>query len=126
MPGYTWVCHSCKETNGPGSQACQACGFPAAATAAEIEAAATGIKRPPRPSRKELLRARREEIAALPFWKKPFAYVLRTVQLVGAVIFWVAAFSLSIRGVALGVALALIAELIFQLLKGKPYSWESV
>lgn len=56
MPDYTWVCHSCKEANALGSQVCQACGFPAVATTAEIEAAATGIKIPPRSSMKELAR----------------------------------------------------------------------
>lgn len=118
MPDFTWICHSCKESNSPGTQVCRNCGFPAAATAAEIEEFATGIKRRSRRGRKEILKARREEIAVLPSWKKPFAYVLRTIQFVSAVIFWIYVFTLSLQGVALSVAVAIVAELLFQLLKG--------
>ena len=126
MPDYAWVCHSCKASNSPGAEVCQACGFPATASGAQIAEAVTGIKRQPFPSRKELFRVRRQEIAALPFWKKPFAYALRAVQLIGAVIFWVAVFSLSWQGAALGLSLAVVAELLFQVLKGKPYGRQPI
>jgi hypothetical protein len=81
-------------------------------------------KNQPRPSRKEWLKARRKELAVLPLWKKPFAYLLRTVQLIAAVAFWVAVFGLSLQDIALSFTTAVVAELLFQLLKGKPSAWE--
>lgn len=87
MPSYDWICHVCKAPNSAGADICQACGFSAIADSRDIEAAVTGIKKEPMPSRKELEKARREEIAALPLWKKPFAYVLYGVQALGALIF---------------------------------------
>ena len=52
MPLYAWVCHSCHTTNPADSEACGACGCPAVASVAEIEEAKTGVKQPPRLSRK--------------------------------------------------------------------------
>jgi hypothetical protein len=101
-----------------------ACGFPAVASAVEIEEAITGVKRVPRQSRKEWQAARRVEISALPFWKKPIAYVLQFVRFVGAVIMLSAIFKLSGYDFMFGFAIVAIAEFIFHLLKGRPYAWE--
>lgn len=124
MPDYTWVCHSCKEANTPGTGVCRACGFPSVATGAEIAKGVCGKTHRPRSSKKEFLRARREELAALPLWKKPFAYLLRALQFVAGVTFWVSVFGLSLPGMALGLAALVVAELLYQFLKGKPYVWE--
>lgn len=125
MPDYSWVCHSCKSSNGAGTQVCQACGFPAEATGAEIQEAVTGVERVPSQSRKEFLAARREEIAALPWWKKPFTYFLRVMQFVGAIVFWGGIFDLSLQGIALGFTVVIAAELIYQFVKGKPFVRQS-
>ena len=125
MPDYSWVCHSCKNSNPPATQVCQTCGFPAVASGAEIQEAITGIKNPPRQSRKEFLSARQEEIAALQLWKKPTVYALRVVEFVGAVIVWAGIFDLSLLFILLGVVVVFAAELIYQLVKGKPYAWQS-
>lgn len=119
MGDYAWVCHSCKAVNAPGELACRACGFPAVATGAQIEEAVTGIKQPPRLNRKELQRQRRAELAGLPLHKKPFAYFLRVVQFIGGVILWIGIFNLAAGEVLMGIALAVVAELMYQLLKGK-------
>lgn len=120
MPDYSWVCHSCKESNKEGDQKCCACGFPAVATGAEIDEAVTGIKLAPRQSRKEWQAARRLEISTLPFWKKPLAYALQGVRLIGAVIMLSGIFSLSLQSTAFGFAIVAVAELLYQLFKGKP------
>lgn len=125
-PTYSWVCHSCKTVNNPGEGACQACGFPAVATGEEIQAAVTGIKRPAQLSRKELLRQRRREIAALSLWKKPFAYLFRLVQFVGGLVLWFGVFNLAVRQIMLGIALAVVAEVLYQLLKGKSNGQQTV
>ena len=39
MKAYRWVCHLCHASNPPGSIKCETCGFPAEATAEEIELA---------------------------------------------------------------------------------------
>jgi hypothetical protein len=124
MPRYTWVCHSCKQPNRAGTEICGSCGLPAVATGAEIEEAITGVKSPPRLSRKEWQATRRRDIASLPLWKKPFAYALQLVRLIGAVVVLTGIFSLSIRSLALGIAVVVTAELLFQFLKGRPYVWE--
>jgi len=126
MPDYTWVCHACKEANNPGAETCRGCGFPAVASADEIEQVATGIKRPRRQTRKEWEAARRADLAALPLWKKPFAYALQVVRLVGAVMILGGIFDLSIWGLLFGLGVVAIAELLFRLLKGRPYVWEAL
>lgn len=119
MPDYTWVCHSCKATNQPDEEICRRCGFPAVATGSEIDEAVTGVKRQPELSRKELQRQRRAEIAALPIWKKPFAYALRAVQFVGGLVFFSGIFDLSGSEILLGLASGVAAEVSYQLLKGR-------
>ena len=116
MPSYDWVCHLCKAPNSAGADICQSCGFSAIAGCRDIEAAVTGVKREPTPSRKELENARREEIAALPLWKKPFAYVLRGLQTLGALIFAINLWSLAWDGIAIGLATIAVAEVFHQLL----------
>jgi len=101
---------------------CELCGFQATASGVEIETAITGKQISPPISRKALLKARREELAALPLWKKPFAYTLRLLQFVGGGVAWLAIFDLSLSGVLAGALIAIASELIFQLLKGKPYA----
>lgn len=124
MPHYAWVCHSCHATNPAGLEACGTCGCPAVASAADIEEAKTGVKRPPRLSRKEWQALRRAEITALPFWKKPAAYALQAMRLVGAVFVLSGIFDLSLRAGLVGFGVILVAELLFGLLKGRPYVWE--
>lgn len=124
MPHYAWVCHSCHATNSAGLEACGTCGCPAVASAADIEEAKTGVKRPPRLSRKEWQALRRAEITALPFWKKPAAYALQAMRLVGAVFVLSGIFDLSLRAGLVGFGVILVAELLFGLLKGRPYVWE--
>jgi hypothetical protein len=119
MPDYSWVCHSCKTSNSAGLEVCRECGFPAEATGAEIEEAITGVKRQPLPSRKELQRERRAEMAALPLWKKPIAYLIRAAQFFGSLIFLWGIFDLSGSQVFWGLAIALATEALFNLLKGK-------
>lgn len=119
MHDYAWVCHSCKAVNDPGDIACRACGFPAEATGGQIQEAVTGIKQPPPLSRKELRRQQRAQLAALPLWKKPFAYFLRIVEFIGGLTLWLGVFNLAMRQVLVGLALAVVAEVLFQLLKGK-------
>ena len=96
------------------------------ASADEIEQVATGIKRPRRQTRKEWEAARRADLAALPLWKKPFAYALQVVRLVGAVMILGGIFDLSIWGLLFGLGVVAIAELLFRLLKGRPYVWEAL
>lgn len=119
MTEYAWVCHSCKAVNIPGESACRACGYPAEATGAEIEEAVTGIKQAPALSRKELQRQRRAEFAALPLSKKPFAYFLRLLQIIGSLVFGLGIFNLALQQVLIGLALAIAAEVLFQILRGK-------
>ncbi|MGE5492255.1 MAG: hypothetical protein ACM31P_13310 [Actinomycetota bacterium] len=119
MPDYTWICHSCKATDQPGEEICRRCGFPAVATGSEIDEAVTGVKRQPALSRKELQRQRRAEIAALSIWKKPFAYALRAVQFVGGLVFFSGIFDLSGSEMLLGLASGIVAEVLYQLLKGR-------
>lgn len=119
MPDYAWICHSCKASNPSGVDVCTSCGFQAIATGAEIEEAVTGIPRPPTLSRKELLKERRSEMAALPLWKKPIAYLLRGVQIIGSLIFGVGLFELSGIEMLFGLAIAFVAEALYQLLKGR-------
>jgi len=125
MPDYAWVCHKCQATNIAGTVSCEHCGFQALASGVEIDAARTGIELPQPQSRKAFLKARREELAALPLWKKPFAYALRFLQFIGGIVVWLAIFDLSLYGALVGVAVAITSELAFQLLKGKPYVWQT-
>jgi hypothetical protein len=125
VPDYAWVCHKCQAPNRAGASSCEHCGFQAIASGVEIEAARTGKKITPPQSRKAFLKTRREELVALPLWKKPFAYALRFLQFIGSVIAWLAIFDLSLSGVLVGIALAIASELVFQLLKGKPYAWQT-
>ncbi len=124
MPLYAWVCHSCRATNLAGSEACGACGCPAIASAADIEEAKTGVKQPPRLSRTEWQALRRAEIGALPFWKKPAAYVLQTMRVIGGIFLLGGIFDLSFRLGLIGIAIVLVAEVLFNLLKGPPYAWK--
>lgn len=124
MPSYAWTCHSCKASNPAGTEACSACGFSAVATGAEVQEKITGIKRKPWPSRSEIQANRRVEFSSLSPWKKPAGYALRFVQGVGAVILWISLFDLSWQGVLFGIGVSVVGEVLFQLLKGKPYSWE--
>lgn len=119
MPDYAWICHSCKASNPSGFDVCTSCGFQAIATGAEIEEAVTGIPHSPSLSRKELLKERRLEMAALPLWKKPIAYLLRGVQIFGSLIFGVGLFELSGIGMLMGLAVTFVAETLYQLLNGR-------
>jgi len=120
MPDYAWTCHSCKASNRPGLENCYACGFQAVATGAEIEEAITGIPRQTVLSRKELIKQRRVDIAALPLWKMPIAYLLRGVVFVGGLVFAWSIFDLKGADALVGFALMFVAEVFFQLLKGRP------
>lgn len=124
MPLYAWVCHSCYATNPAGSEACGACGCPAVASVADIEEAKTGVKQPPRLSRKQWQAQRRTEIAVLPFWKKPAAYALQAMRVVGAVFILSGIFDFSLSASLFGLGIVLVAEVLFSLLKGRPYVWE--
>lgn len=124
MPLYAWVCHSCHATNPAGSEACGACGCPAVASVADIEEAKTGVKQPPRLSRKQWHALRRAEIAVLPFWKKPAAYALQAMRVVGAVFILSGIFDFSLSASLIGLGIVLVAEVLFSLLKGRPYLWE--
>lgn len=123
MPRYSWVCHSCHATNPAASEACGVCGCPAVASAADIEEAKSCVKRPPRLSRKQWQALRRAEITALPFWKKPVAYVLQAMGVIGAVFILSGIFELSLRAGLIGFVIILVAEVLFSLLKGRPYVW---
>ena len=123
-PDYAWVCHSCHGTNPAGFETCGACGCPALASAPEIEEAKTGVKQPPRLSRKQWQAQRRAEIAMLPFWKKPAAYALQAMRVVGAVFILTGIFDLSLGTALIGLAIITVAEVLFTLLKGRPYGWE--
>lgn len=124
MPAYAWTCHSCKASNLSGTEACSACGFPAVANGAAIQEAVTGVKRKPWPGRSEIQENRRAEFSRLSLWKKPAGYALRLVQGVGAVILWISLFDLSWQGMLFGIGVSVVGEVLFQLLKGRPYSWE--
>lgn len=124
MPDYIWICHACKKSNPSGTEVCGSCGFPAVASAVEIEEAVTGIKRPPRLSRKEWQAARHSDIASLPLWKKPLAYGLQLVRFIGGFVIVTGIFSLSIRSLVGGVAIIVVAELLFQWLKGRSHVWQ--
>src|SRR5574343_368058 len=124
MPLYVWVCHSCHASNPAGSVACAACGCPAVASVADIEEAKTGDNQPQRLSRKQWQAQRRTEIAALPVWKKPAAYALQAIRVVGAVFVLSGIFDMSLRAGLIGFGIILIAEVLFSLLKGRPYVWE--
>ncbi|MCE1239495.1 MAG: hypothetical protein LWW83_06180 [Azonexaceae bacterium] len=120
MALYAWVCHSCKTTNPAGSEACGACGCPAVASVAEIEEAKTGVKQPPRLSRKEWHALRHAEISVLPFWKKPAAYALQAMRVVGAVFILSGIFDFSLIACLIGLGIVLVTEVLFSLLKGRP------
>jgi len=124
MPHYAWVCHSCQVINPAGSETCSTCCCPALASASEIEEAKTGVKQPPRLSRKQWQAQRRAEIAALPFWKKPAAYALQAMRVVGAVFVLSGIFDWSLGTGLIGFGIILVAEILFSLLKGRPYGWE--
>lgn len=124
MSSYTWICHSCKEPNSPGTEVCQICGFPAVASEVEIRRGFAGVKRTQSRSRKEIEKARRAEIASLPLWKKLFAYPLQLVDVIGGVVVLGGVFDLSLTAIGIGFAIIAVAELLYQLLKGKPYQWE--
>jgi hypothetical protein len=124
MPLYAWVCHSCHTTNPADSEACGACGCPAVASVAEIEEAKTGVKQPPRLSRKQWQVLRRAEIASLPLWKKPAAYALQAMRVVGAVFVLSGIFYFSLGAGLIGLGIVLVAEVLFSLLKGRPYVWQ--
>jgi hypothetical protein len=94
------------------------------ASVADIEEAKTGVKQPPRLSRKQWQAQRRTEIAALPFWKKPAAYALQAMRVVGAVFVLNGIFDFSLRAGLIGFGIILVAEVLFSLLKGRPYVWE--
>lgn len=126
MAGYAWVCHSCKAVNNPGESTCRYCGFAAVATSAEIEEAVTGIKQLQSLSQKELQQQRRAEFSALPLWKKPFAYSLRMVQFIGSVFFGLGIFNLSLKQILFGLALAVFAEVFFQILKGESGAQQNI
>lgn len=98
---------------------CRVCGFKAVATGVEIEEALTGNRRQPIPSRNDLMKIRQAEMAALPFWKKPIGYLLRGMQFVGSVIVVFGILDLSGMKVLLGIGVAFVAEVIFQLLRGR-------
>ncbi|MDR2838004.1 MAG: hypothetical protein LBV49_05470 [Azonexus sp.] len=119
MPNYAWICYTCKAVNDPSDIACRTCGFPAEATGKQIEEAVTGIKQPPSQSSKELRRQRQAELAALPAWKKPLAYFLYAVQFFAALILWAGIFNLTMSLVLIGIASLTVAEVLYQLLKGK-------
>lgn len=125
MPDYDWVCHSCHASNPKGSEACGACGCPALASVADIKEAKTGVKQQPRLSRKQWQILRRAEIAALPLWKKPVAYALQAIRIVGAVFILSGVFDFSLSAGLIGLGVVLVAEVLFSLLKGRPYVWES-
>ena len=124
MPAYAWICHSCHATNPAGSEACCVCRCPAVASNADIEEAKTGVKQPPRLSRKQWQAQRRTEIAALPCWKKPAGYALQAMRVLGAVFVLSGIFDLSLRAALIGFGTILVAEILFSLLKGRPYVWE--
>lgn len=125
MPLYAWICHSCNTTNPTGSEACRACECPAVASVADIEEAKSGVKQKPRLSRKQWQALRRAEIAALPFWKKPAAYALQAMRVVGAVFILGGIFDFTLGAGLIGLGIVLVAEVLFSLLKGRPYVWEN-
>jgi hypothetical protein len=94
------------------------------ASVAEIEEAKTGVKQPPRLSRKQWQALRRAEIASLPLWKKPAAYALQAMRVVGAVFVLSGIFDFSLGAGLIGLGIVLVAEVLFSLLKGRPYVWQ--
>lgn len=66
--------------------------------------------------RKELKRQRKEELAALPFWKKLIAYPLRAIQSIGSIGFALSLWHFSLPGMTAGVAIVIGAEGIYQIL----------
>ena len=124
MPLYAWVCHSCHATNPAGTEACGAYECPAVASVADIKKAKTGVKQPPRLSRKQWQAQRRTEIAVLPFWKKPAAYALQAMRVVGALFILSGIFDFSLGVSLIGLGIVVVAEVLFSLLKGRPYVWE--
>jgi hypothetical protein len=113
MPSYNWVCHVCKLPNHAGVEICGACGFAAVASAVEIDAAIGGQKPETRPSREESTRQLRAQIAALPAWKKPIAYCLRGLMYLGWLIIWSGVFGLAADAMLIGVAVIVVAALLF-------------
>lgn len=124
MPDYAWICHSCRVTNSAGSEACGACGCGAVVSAADLEESKAGVVRPPRLTRKEWHAQRRTDIAALPLWKRPAAYALQAIRVVGAIFVLIGLFDLSLRAGLIGFGLVIVAEVMFSLLKGPPYGWK--
>ena len=60
----------------------------------------------------------------LPFWKKPAAYALQAIRVVGAVFVLSGIFDWSLGTGLIGFGIILVAEILFSLLKGRPYGWE--
>lgn len=116
MPDYDWRCHNCKALNRAGEETCHACAFPAVASARDIEAARTGETPQPFPNRKEAKAFMRAQIAALPWWKKPLACVLRGLNYLGWAVFGIGLFKLAADGVLIGLAIVLIASSLSALL----------
>lgn len=125
MPDYAWICHSCRKCNTAGTETCRACGFSSVASSADIGEAGTNSARPPRQNWKAFSKARRTELAALPLWKKPLAYLLLGLQLAGGVTVWAGIFNLSLLLIGLGLVIAAGGGLLLELLKGRPYAWET-
>ena len=125
MPDYVWICHKCNSTNVAGVESCQHCGFQATASEVEVQEARTEAEAASAFDRRAFIKARREEFAALPLWEKPFACALRFLQFVGSVVAWLAIFEWSVSMFVAGFALTAISEFLYQLLKGKPYVWQS-
>lgn len=116
MVDYDWRCHSCKALNRAGTETCHACGCPALASARDIEAAKTGEKPEPFPTRKEAKVLMRAQMAVLPWGKKPLAYVLRGLNYLGWAVFGIGLWNLAADGMLIGLAIVVIASLLFALL----------
>lgn len=69
-------------------------------------------------SLREMKKARRKEFANLSFLKKPPAYVLRGIGSLGALVFGISLFNLLWIGMAIGLVITIISELLYQWLVG--------
>lgn len=69
-------------------------------------------------SLRAMKKARRKEFASLPLWKKPPGYVLRGTGSLGALILGISLFNLSWVGMGIGLAIAMVSELLYQWLVG--------
>src|SRR5664279_581557 len=122
MPSYAWSCHVCARRNEPGAIVCSHCGFPAAASGAEIEEARARLAGPVcgkrRPVAPDSVGAIRRQLAPLPLAGKVLAILLGISALACYVTYQISA-SLSVIALSLVGGFASLVLLCWLVISGQ-------